>query len=192
MDKPTLAFVNHNSQCNAFWNGKSVNFFQGSTKCANSGNLGDIVLHEWGHGLDYNTGGIDDGAYSEGFGDLLAYSVYWNSKIGEGLFKGSSKPVRDISEFKSYPKNAGGGVHSEGQIISNTMYDLHQQLIAVSGKENADYKFRSYVYSMIVPTKTYKDVHNYLMTFESDEQTRCLVNKVFNKHGLANQRPGCY
>ena len=86
MDRPTKAYVNHNAQCNAYWNGKSINFYQGSSECANSGNLGDIVLHEWAHGLDYNSGGITDGAYSEGFGDLIAFSVYLNPKIG-GLRK---------------------------------------------------------------------------------------------------------
>ena len=107
MDQPTEAYVNYNSNCNAFWNGKSINFFQGSSKCFNSGNMGEIVLHEWGHGLDYNLGGISDGAYSEGFGDLLAFSIYWSPKIGEGFLKTSPKAVRDISAFKSYPEDRG-------------------------------------------------------------------------------------
>jgi hypothetical protein len=190
MAKPTLAYVNYNSNCNAFWNGTSINFFQGSSKCSNSGNLGEIVLHEWGHGLDYNLGGISDGAYSEGFGDLLAFSVYWSPKIGEGFFKGSSKAVRDISVFKSYPKDKGQ-VHAEGQIIGNTMFDLYANLYNNFGEEVAKSKFRSYVYNMIASTKMYTDVHNFIQSFEREAKFKCAVNKVFTKHGLANLRNEC-
>lgn len=190
MAKPTTVFVNHNNHCNAYWDGSSINFFQSSAKCANSGNLGEIVLHEWGHGLDDNLGGISDGAYSEGFGDLLAFSVYWNPNIGEGFFKSSNKPVRDISVFKSYPKDQGG-VHQEGQIIGNTMFDLYMQMKQMYGESEARQKFRSYVYTMMASTSKYTDVANYLMSYEANESLRCLINNVFTKHGLANARPGC-
>lgn len=192
MDRPTKAYVNHNAQCNAYWNGKSINFYQGSSECANSGNLGDIVLHEWAHGLDYNSGGITDGAYSEGFGDLIAFSVYLNPKIGETFYKkDAQKPVRDISIFKSYPKDATGGVHAEGQIISNTMYELYTTLNKLKHPDEALRLFRGYLYSMIRSTRKYTEVHNFIQSIEPDPVTSCVVNQVFVKHGLAKVRGRC-
>lgn len=189
--EPTEVNVNIAAFCNAYWDGDTLNFFQANAICANTANIGEVVIHEFGHGVDENTGGIEDDAYSEGFADLLAFSVYFNPKIGEGFYtEEPEKFIRDLSEFKSYPKDKGES-HEEGLIIANTMYDLYVKLLKIENKKKARKLFRTYVYKMIKPTKTYKDVHNFLWVFERDEDRRCLINSVFHKHGLANKRPRC-
>ena len=52
-----VANVNINQTCNAFWNGSSVNFYRSGGGCSNTGEIAAVFLHEWGHGLDTNTGG---------------------------------------------------------------------------------------------------------------------------------------
>lgn len=192
-EQPAKVNVNINSQCNAYWDGDTLNFFQASSECSNTANLGEVVLHEFGHGLDDNTGGIDDGAYSEGYGDLLAFSVYFSPFIGEGFYKEEpTKYIRNLSEFKSYPEDAQDvGVHQEGLIIGNTMYDLYMNYKDLFGEDLAKAKFREYVYTMIISTKLYTDVHNYIMAFEENDSYRCVANKVFTDHGLAKIRPAC-
>ena len=49
-------------------------FYSGNDRCANTGLIADVIYHEWGHGLDANTGGIHDGAFSEGLGTLCLSS----------------------------------------------------------------------------------------------------------------------
>ena len=71
-ERPLLANANLNSTCNAHWNGRSINLYSGNSQCANTGLIADVIYHEWGHGLDAFTGGIDDGAFSEGFGDIVS------------------------------------------------------------------------------------------------------------------------
>ena len=71
-DLPALPTrVNINDFCNAFWNGSSINFFRAGGQCPNTA-YSDVVLHEYGHGVDHRKGGIIDGGYSEGFGDAMA------------------------------------------------------------------------------------------------------------------------
>ena len=45
------ANVNIGQECNAFFDGKTINFFQSSTKCQNTGLLEDVIYHEFGHAL---------------------------------------------------------------------------------------------------------------------------------------------
>jgi hypothetical protein len=63
--------TNINATCNAFWDGSSLNFFRSGGGCPNTA-YSDVVMHEFGHGVDASNGGIVDGGYSEGFGDSLA------------------------------------------------------------------------------------------------------------------------
>ena len=43
--------------CNAGWDGAELWFVPARNGCANSGEIADLIMHEWGHGLDENTGG---------------------------------------------------------------------------------------------------------------------------------------
>lgn len=88
--------VNINDSCNAFWNGVSTNFFKtgvsGSVTCSNTGEIRDVMQHEWGHGLDANDGlppglaaGFGDFATGEAVGDHVALFVDHDSCIGQSF-----------------------------------------------------------------------------------------------------------
>ena len=53
-DRPLQANSNLNSNCNAHWDGRTINFYSGNDRCANTGLIADVIYHEWGHGLDAN------------------------------------------------------------------------------------------------------------------------------------------
>ena len=81
--------VNIASTCNAFWNGSSVNFFQAGSGCNNSGEIRDVVQHEWGHGLDGNDGVPPvDAATGEAIGDYIAFFVDNDSCVGQSFTPG--------------------------------------------------------------------------------------------------------
>ncbi|MCI0582899.1 MAG: hypothetical protein L0227_08390, partial [Chloroflexi bacterium] len=80
--------VNINATCNAFWDGIGINFFRTGNGCANTGNIADVVYHEYGHGVTQFT--FDpfspNGALHEGFSDYLASSMTRQPLIGRGFF----------------------------------------------------------------------------------------------------------
>ncbi|HMG22158.1 MAG TPA: hypothetical protein VK607_12595, partial [Kofleriaceae bacterium] len=59
LDDQITANVNIAQDCNAFFDGKSVNFFHASARCQNTGLIQDVVFHEYGHAV--HTAEIVDG-----------------------------------------------------------------------------------------------------------------------------------
>lgn len=194
---PNKVYVNENEECNAYYIRKdsenpragSMNFLQGLSKCNNTGNMADIVAHEWAHGLDDATGGIDDPAFSEGFADIVAFSIFFKPDIGWNL-KRDGQPIRDISEFRRYPEDRGE-FHTEGLIIASTFFDLYSTLSELKSDPEAKRIFRTYAYLSIKAAKKYTDVYDFLMAFEQDLPLRCVINQTFNKHGLGRFREEC-
>ena len=107
LNSTLTANVNLTRTCNAHWDGSTINFYSGNSQCANTGIIADVVYHEWGHGLDAKTGGIADGAYSEGFGDIMSLIMTGSSKLGIGFRLPSNEPVRDLEPDKVYPDDRG-------------------------------------------------------------------------------------
>ncbi len=101
------ANMNINLQCNASWNG-SVNFYRSGGGCSNTGEIAAVFLHEWGHGLDSNTGGAasSDNASGEAVGDTFAFLETRDSCIGPNFRPGvpcynctTCTGVRDLGDF---------------------------------------------------------------------------------------------
>jgi hypothetical protein len=99
--------VNINDVCNAFWDGSALNFFKagevtsGSSvvSCKNTGEIRDVMQHEWGHGLDDNDGeepgyaaGLGDMATGEAAADHVALFVDHDSCVGQSFFNRTSGP----------------------------------------------------------------------------------------------------
>lgn len=76
--------------CNALWSGNDTGFvFMKVTQalfCNNTGEIPDIFLHEWGHGLDENdaTGAASEGSTGEAMGDTFALLQGQHSCLGPG------------------------------------------------------------------------------------------------------------
>jgi fibronectin type 3 domain-containing protein len=142
--------VNIASTCNAYWNG-SVNFYRSGGGCNNTGEIADVMQHEWGHGIDQNTL-LGDSATGEGTGDHVAFLMTHGSVIGP-YFRTSGSGVRDVnrltspnglmtrSNVSSKCPSAGFGCsgplgrqcHCEGEIYGQTGWDLAQNLVAKHG-----------------------------------------------------------
>jgi hypothetical protein len=81
------ANVNLNSTCNAFWNGTSVNFYKSGGGCRNTGEIGAVFDHEWGHGIDDNDANGSLSSSSEGYADIAAVYRLQTSCVGHGFFQ---------------------------------------------------------------------------------------------------------
>ena len=116
LDQQLIANTNIRPECNATWDGTNVNFNQTDAGCTNSGELGPIVAHEFGHGLDDNpTMGSPAGSFGisspgEGIADIYAALRFNDSCIGPGWGLGtlcddcvSCDGVRDIDYNQHSP-----------------------------------------------------------------------------------------
>jgi Zn-dependent metalloprotease len=99
--------MNINNTCNAFWNGSTVNFYRSGGGCSNTGEIAAVFLHEWGHGMDTNTGGsATDKGSGEAVGDTFAFLETKNGCIGPNFRPGvnctnctACTGVRDVADF---------------------------------------------------------------------------------------------
>ena len=197
LDRQLTANTNLRQTCNAHWDGSTINFYSGGSGCANTGLISDVVFHEWGHGLDDNTGGIEDGAFSEGFGDIVALAETGSNLLGIG-FRLDGSPERDLQPNKIYPRDANAEVHAEGLIIASTFYDLYQSLRETYGDEPARALIRRFAMKMILTASRYTDVYEALLPIDDDNgnlndltPNYCAINRAFATHGLARADQTC-
>lgn len=196
---PLASHTNLARSCNAHWDTRvsTINFYSGNHQCANTGLISDIIYHEWGHGLDAKTGGILDGAYSEGFGDIMSVLITKSPIIGIG-FGLNGRVVRDLEPDKIYPQDARGGVHAEGQVIGSTFWDLFTEFKKYYTEDEALHILRKYAFQMIFTAEKYTDVYDALLVIDDNDgdltnstPNFCLINEPFSKHGLANFERRC-
>jgi extracellular elastinolytic metalloproteinase len=108
---------------------------------------GDVVLHEYGHGISNrlvggpaNTsclGGTQAGAMGEGWSDYWASTFYNNGVVGEFVTNNLTRGIRRAAYtvpanpvHDSYADLGTGGfqVHRDGEIWAATLWDLRQTL----------------------------------------------------------------
>lgn len=80
--------LNINDDCNAFWNGSSINFYRDNGgSCRNTGEIAGVFDHEWGHGMDNNGVNLNISRPGEGIADIHAILRLQDSCMGRGFFK---------------------------------------------------------------------------------------------------------
>ncbi len=190
------ANVNIGNECNAFFDGKSVNFFQSSEKCQNTGLLQDVIFHEFGHALHsaeiIEGVGKFDGAMSEGASDFLTSLITRDSGMGRGFFYGDT-PLREIDppdEEYRWPEDVKE-IHHTGLIYAGAMWDLRKALIAQHGEaEGIRIVQKLYIgtlrRSIDIPTSLVEalveddDDGN----LENGSPNECLIREVYGLHGV--------
>ncbi|MFC2172778.1 hypothetical protein ACFLU6_09120 [Acidobacteriota bacterium] len=141
LDRNAPANVNIADTCNAFWNGTSSNFFQAGGGCNNTGEIADVIIHEWGHGLDQaTTPAVWDGARGEGLSDTIAFLATHSPVMAPYFRVGDPNGIRNADENASSrgflsvsnllskcPAGSGpngGEVHCEGEIFAQVNWRL--------------------------------------------------------------------
>lgn len=139
LDIQVVASVNiGNFSCNAYYTGGTVNFARRTNRCANTGRLGDVIYHEYGHGVHHYglLAGSFAGDLSEGTADYISATILDDPKVGVGFFN-DSRALRDVSIDRVYPTNFRGQVHNDGRIWSSFLWNLRAQWEQTYGKEAA-------------------------------------------------------
>ncbi|MEQ9322010.1 MAG: hypothetical protein RIF41_22770, partial [Polyangiaceae bacterium] len=131
--------VNGNDQCNAFYDGNSINFYRQSSNCENTGRLADVVYHEFGHGFHHHAvilgSGQFDSPLSEGASDFIAATFTGDPGMGRGFFY-TNAPLRHIDPPSPahWPEDITEAPHGTGLIIGGALWDLRELLVAKYGE----------------------------------------------------------
>jgi hypothetical protein len=110
--------------CNAFFNGNSINFYTQAGGCNTLAIVANVVYHEYGHAITnyfYNALGTQfrNGAMGEGYSDVYAITLTDTPVLGVGVNLNNPNVIirrYDINP-KIYPQDLVGQVHADGEII---------------------------------------------------------------------------
>lgn len=178
--------------CNAFFNGWSINFFQESADCNNTGRIADVVYHEYGHfyhsALVVN--GWVDGAVGEGSGDYLSATLTNDAEMAPGFYKDGGG-IRNLGPDMVYPNDLVGEVHADGLIWGGGMWDVRTRLITelgpVEGVRLSDHLFAYALMGGPTLATAYEEV---LVADDDDGDLAngtphlCLLSEELGRHGL--------
>jgi hypothetical protein len=127
-----------NGNCNAFYNGTSINFYAASNGCNSFAEIGDIVYHEYGHGINDKfyqaqgiNGGMNNGGLNEGYADVWAMCTWDNPILGENCYVGGGFIRRYDVAPKVYPQDLVGQVHADGEIIAGAWWDVRENVNSI-------------------------------------------------------------
>lgn len=129
MDNALPANVDVAGTCNAFYNGTSINFYAAGGGCNAFSLIGDVMSHEYGHGISdkfytWQGASFDNGAMGEGYSDTWASGILKTGIIGLGVNSATSS-IRDYTGApKVYPVDIVGEVHADGEIIAGAWWDV--------------------------------------------------------------------
>ncbi|HRH36865.1 MAG TPA: T9SS type A sorting domain-containing protein, partial [Flavobacteriales bacterium] len=121
--------------CNAFYDGQAINFYAQSVTCRPLSLYGDVIYHEYGHGINDNfyqaSGNIfNNGAMNEGYADVWSLTLTENPVMTLGYqINFPTSYIRRYDENpKVYPINIVGEVHRDGEIIAGAWWDTYRLL----------------------------------------------------------------
>ncbi len=130
MDNALPTNIDVTGTCNAFYNGTSINFYASGGGCNSLAQVGDVVYHEYGHGINDKVyqafgGNFNNGALGEGYADIWALGITANPVLGFGF--DSADPNVFVRRYdvnkKVYPQDLVGEVHADGEIIAGAWWD---------------------------------------------------------------------
>ncbi len=135
------ANVNLGATCNANWGGTVLNIFATGGGCHNTGEIGDVMAHEYGHCIQSQLlGGQGTQGLGEGNGDIAGTFIIDGSTIGIGFVNCSSglscpgSSCRDCENTLTYPANVvGQEIHDAGRVICGFNWDCWEGLEAKYG-----------------------------------------------------------
>ncbi|MAW59379.1 MAG: hypothetical protein CMJ94_00940 [Planctomycetes bacterium] len=138
LDFQVVANVNINSNCNAFFNGSSINFYTSGSGCVNTA-YSTVSAHEEGHWMNvlYSSGNGSDG-FGEGAADIWAMFLYDTPIVGEN-FCGTNCNIRTGNNTRQWcGSGCYGQVHTDGEVLMGAFWKWRENLNASLGNAAGD------------------------------------------------------
>ncbi len=198
LDRQMIGVVNIADECNANWNGTTVNFFAQSASCGNTAEISDVIYHEFGHALNTfsyrklkNTS-MRNGALGEGTADINANMLTDDPRIGIGFMKNGPNQgiIRNSDNTFRYPEDMVNQIHTDGMIIAGAVWDVRKAI----GLERTTHLAHYVKYGTPDGTNTGEAFADYFLEFlVADDDDGNLANgtpnssaivPAFMKHGI--------
>jgi hypothetical protein len=135
LDAQIPGLVEIDSECNAFFDGRGVNFFKSSLSCGNTGEISSVIHHELGHGIHIwlttkLTGQPPvDGSIKEAIADITTNLLRDDPRIGVGFLKGGGDGIiRNSNNTLRYPENVVNEIHDDGMILTGAVWDVRNAI----------------------------------------------------------------
>jgi hypothetical protein len=130
---------------NAWWDGTAMNYCAAGSIYYNTGELANVIYHEYGHGVTqevYQANGAPEppGGLHEGNSDVIANFLDRNPHIGLGFSQstGCLSGIRNADNSLTYPANNENGGHTAGQVIAGFHWEAWQNMLAALPQGEAD------------------------------------------------------
>jgi hypothetical protein len=134
---------------NAWWDGNAMNYCEGTVQYGNTGRIGNVVYHEFGHGVTQevyqaNAAPEPPGDLHEGNSDVLANLVDRQPIIGLGFFLNDcDSGIRNSQNNLQWPDVQGEEGHFAGQVIAGFVWDTWQSMLLDLPQAEADAAIRN-------------------------------------------------
>ena len=197
-DDPLNVFVNmEDGNCNAYSDGTDIHFYAGSSQCANTGRLNDVVMHEFGHSFHAHAiiwgAGDFDGALSEGASDYWSATVNNDPGMGRGFFN-SNSPLRHLDNRNYvWPDDIDSDTHQTGLIFGGAMWDLRKKLVEIMGAEEGRAYSDRLFYAALQRASDISVTYVEVLAADDDDgdlsngtSNLCTIVDAFSLHGLAD------
>jgi hypothetical protein len=182
--------VNINDNCNAFWDGQTVNFFRSGGGCNNTGRIASIIYHEYGHGYHGNLTGRVVGSIGEGSGDFLAGTILDDPIVGRG-FATNGSGIRRMDQPQRYPDDYTGEVHQDGLIWATALWELRQALLTKHGAWAGQMAVDEAFVLALTQGPGLSTAYPAILSADDDDNNpnngtpnSCEINAIFSRHGL--------
>lgn len=186
--------------CNAYFDGQSLNFLPqgdmyGTYVCNNTAMIADILYHEYGHALHYNSAlsgqGSFDEAVSEGFSDTMATALTGDNVLGRFFIK-TGQGIRDVKNEMVWPDDQSQDPHQTGLIVAGAIWDLRETFQAKFGEEAGAQLTNSMFGSAMATSTDIMSVFESFLLADDDNgdladgtPNFCDIFGAFAHHGLA-------
>ncbi len=120
--------VNINDNCNAYYDGSSINFYTSGGGCPNTA-FSTVIHHEYGHHL-VSMAGSGQGAYGEGMGDVMGVLITDDPGLAWGFYGNCNQPLRNADNNMQYP--CSGEIHYCGTLLSGSVWSTRNELAATN------------------------------------------------------------
>ena len=194
--------VNINSNCNAFADFTSINFFRQGGGCSNTGRLPDTIYHEFGHVLHQQSliagVGAFDPAMSEGVGDFLSATINNDSAISPGYYLNGAvlREIDPVGSEAIYPADLNPDPHISGLIYSGAFWDLRKALVMTLGQATGVQVTETLFYATLQRAVDMPSAYVEALIEDDDDGNLangtphfCAIDQAFLSHGLTNSAP---
>ncbi len=120
-----IGYARRPGSCNAYYNG-TINFYAEGGGCGNTGQMMDVIAHEFGHGIQAAIlGWQGDQGLGEGNSDFTGALMTERSIMGMGFYLNQcTSGIRDCDNNLQYPEDVIGiPIHSAGRVICGFHWD---------------------------------------------------------------------